>query len=92
MPAGEQLDDSAWWEGFNDPVLSGRIRTTLEANLDLPIAAARTLYLQTISLAGGWQNPAARQEQRRRNRPPRSARPCSGLHPRTVDRLCLAIR
>jgi outer membrane protein, multidrug efflux system len=41
LQEGERLVDSAWWETFNDPVLSGLIRSALEANLDLQIAAAR---------------------------------------------------
>jgi multidrug efflux system outer membrane protein len=33
--------DTAWWEQFQDPVLTDLIRTTLQENKDLKVAAAR---------------------------------------------------
>jgi outer membrane protein, multidrug efflux system len=35
------LADTAWWEGFDDPVLTELIKTALNKNLDLLAAAAR---------------------------------------------------
>jgi len=35
------LADTRWWEQFQDPVLNGLIKTALEQNLDIAIAAAR---------------------------------------------------
>src|SRR5258706_15231479 len=37
--AGE-ISNVAWWEQFQDPVLSGLVRSTLERNKDLEIATA----------------------------------------------------
>jgi len=34
-------DDSPWWEGFGDPVLSGFVRAALDRNLDIDAATAR---------------------------------------------------
>ena len=39
--AAAGLADTAWWEGFSDPVLNGLIDTALKENLDLQVAAAR---------------------------------------------------
>ncbi len=37
----KDLANTAWWEQFNDPVLNDLIRTSLQGNYDLKIAAAR---------------------------------------------------
>ena len=41
--AGEALDtaDTAWWRGFNDPVLEGLIDEALRNNLDVRVATGR---------------------------------------------------
>ncbi len=39
--AAPGLADTRWWEQFQDPVLNGLIRTALEENRDVKIAAAR---------------------------------------------------
>lgn len=51
MPAAWRIDsrkargmaDTTWWEGFQDETLNRLIKTALEENLDLRIAAARVL-------------------------------------------------
>src|SRR5262249_36314381 len=44
VPASEKsIGDLAWWEVFHDPVLQELLRTALDANYDLRIAAARVL-------------------------------------------------
>ena len=40
-PVAQALADTAWWEGFGDPVLTALIDEALANNLDLAIAAAR---------------------------------------------------
>lgn len=41
-PAGEAADDiSAWWQRFNDPVLTALVKRGLRQNLDLEAAIAR---------------------------------------------------
>jgi multidrug efflux system outer membrane protein len=43
---GQPLGDEKWWEVFQDPVLQQLIRTALEQNYDLRIAATRVLQAQ----------------------------------------------
>jgi outer membrane protein, multidrug efflux system len=43
---GQPLGDEKWWEVFQDPVLQQLIRTALEQNYDLRIAASRVLQAQ----------------------------------------------
>lgn len=40
-PEAKDLADTAWWEQFGDPVLTGLITSALKENKDLRIAAAR---------------------------------------------------
>jgi NodT family efflux transporter outer membrane factor (OMF) lipoprotein len=40
------LQDDAWWNAFNDPILNSLIDTALQQNLDLKSAAARVLQFQ----------------------------------------------
>jgi multidrug efflux system outer membrane protein len=40
-PAAQALADTAWWDGFGDPVLSTLVREALANNLDLAMATAR---------------------------------------------------
>ena len=40
-PAAQALADTAWWDGFGDPVLSAIVRDALANNLDLAMATAR---------------------------------------------------
>ena len=40
------LGDEKWWEVFDDPVLQQLIRTAIEQNYDLRIAASRVLEAQ----------------------------------------------
>jgi len=42
----ESLGDEKWWEVFQDPVLQELIRTAIEQNYDLRIAASRVLQAQ----------------------------------------------
>jgi outer membrane protein, multidrug efflux system len=44
--SGQPLGDEKWWEVFQDPVLQQLIRTALEQNYDLRIAATRVLQAQ----------------------------------------------
>jgi outer membrane protein, multidrug efflux system len=44
--ASEPLGDEKWWEVFQDPVLQQLIRTAIEQNYDLRIAASRVLQAQ----------------------------------------------
>jgi outer membrane protein, multidrug efflux system len=44
--ATQSLGNQKWWEVFNDPVLQRLIRTALEQNYDVRIAAARALQAQ----------------------------------------------
>ena len=46
MSASEALGDEKWWEVFQDPVLQQLIRTAIEQNYDLRIAASRVLEAQ----------------------------------------------
>jgi outer membrane protein, multidrug efflux system len=47
----ESLADLNWWQVFEDPVLLELIKTTLENNLDLEIAVARTEQAYRLSIA-----------------------------------------
>ena len=44
--ASEPLGDEKWWDVFQDPVLQQLIRTAIEQNYDLRIAASRVLQAQ----------------------------------------------
>ena len=46
MAASETLGDEKWWDVFQDPVLQQLIRTAIEQNYDLRIAASRVLQAQ----------------------------------------------
>ena len=46
IAAAESLGNEKWWEVFQDPVLQQLIRTALEQNYDLRIAASRVLQAQ----------------------------------------------
>src|SRR5258708_18298220 len=46
IASSESLGDEKWWEVFQDPVLQQLIRTALEQNYDLRIAASRVLQAQ----------------------------------------------
>jgi outer membrane protein, multidrug efflux system len=46
VAASEPLGDEKWWEVFQDPVLQQLIRTAIEQNYDLRIAASRVLEAQ----------------------------------------------
>src|SRR4051812_32917959 len=56
-PTTRPVDLSVWWEGFNDPVLTGLIRDASESNLTRQQAASRVRqarYSRTISASGLW--------------------------------------
>jgi multidrug efflux system outer membrane protein len=44
--SSQSLGDERWWEVFSDPVLQELIRTALQQNYDLRVAAARVLQAQ----------------------------------------------
>ena len=46
IASSESLGDEKWWEVFQDPVLQELIRTALEQNYDMRIAASRVLQAQ----------------------------------------------
>jgi outer membrane protein, multidrug efflux system len=46
IASAESLGNEKWWEVFQDPVLQQLIRTALEQNYDLRIAASRVLQAQ----------------------------------------------
>ena len=46
QPAAESLGDQKWWEVFQDEELQKLIRTALQQNYDVQIAAARILQAQ----------------------------------------------
>lgn len=51
------VDLSAWWEGFNDPILTGLIREASSSNLTRQQAASRVRqarYSRTISSSALW--------------------------------------
>jgi multidrug efflux system outer membrane protein len=47
LAASQPLGDEKWWEVFQDPVLQQLIRTAIEQNYDLRIAASRVLQAQS---------------------------------------------
>ena len=56
-PTTRPVDLSAWWEGFNDPVLTGLIKEASESNLSRQQAASRVRqarYSRTISASALW--------------------------------------
>jgi outer membrane protein, multidrug efflux system len=46
IASSESLGDEKWWEAFQDPVLQQLIRTALQQNYDVRIAATRVLQAQ----------------------------------------------
>jgi multidrug efflux system outer membrane protein len=44
--AGASLADESWWQVFTDPVLQSLVRTALQQNYDVRLAAARILEAQ----------------------------------------------
>ena len=46
LGSSEPLGDEKWWEVFQDPVLQQLIRTAIEQNYDVRIAASRVLQAQ----------------------------------------------
>jgi multidrug efflux system outer membrane protein len=46
VASSESLGDQKWWEVFQDPVLGELIRTALQQNYDVRIAASRVLQAQ----------------------------------------------
>src|SRR5579872_4256892 len=46
VASAESLGNEKWWEVFQDPVLQQLIRTALQQNYDVQIAAARVLQAQ----------------------------------------------
>lgn len=46
QPAAESIGDQKWWEVFQDPQLQDLIRTALQQNYDVRIAATRILQAQ----------------------------------------------
>ena len=47
-PAAQSFGDQKWWEVFQDPQLQQLVRTALEHNYDLRIAATRILQAQAV--------------------------------------------
>jgi multidrug efflux system outer membrane protein len=45
-PSAESLGNEKWWDVFQDPVLQQLIRTALQQNYDVRVAAARVLQAQ----------------------------------------------
>ncbi|TPG52095.1 efflux transporter outer membrane subunit [Sphingomonas glacialis] len=45
--------DSAWWQGFNDPVLSALVAKAVAGNLDIAAAAARIDQSRAIARSAG---------------------------------------
>jgi multidrug efflux system outer membrane protein len=59
QPAAESLADQKWWEVFQDQQLQGLIRTALQQNYDVRIAATRILQAQAqVGIARSDQLPA----------------------------------
>ena len=46
IASAQSLGNDKWWEVFQDPVLQQLIRTALEQNYDVRIAASRVLQAQ----------------------------------------------
>src|ERR1039458_7654721 len=60
-PAAESLGDEKWWEVFQDQELQGLIRTALQQNYDVRIAATRILEAQAqVGITRSNQFPAVR--------------------------------
>ena len=62
QPAAESLGDQKWWEVFQDQQLQGLIRTALQQNYDVRIAATRILEAQAqvgITRADQWPTMGA---------------------------------
>ena len=65
QPATVSLGNEKWWEVFRDPVLEQLIRTALQQNYDVRVAATRVLQAQAelghhprkpVSDGGGWRS------------------------------------
>src|SRR5262249_52444413 len=60
-PAAPSIADSQWWQLFQDDTLQGLVRTALEQNDDVKIAAARILEAQAqLGITRADQFPSAR--------------------------------
>jgi outer membrane protein, multidrug efflux system len=60
QPATVSLGNEKWWEVFQDPVLQQLIRTALQQNYDVKIAAARILQAQAqLGITRANQFPTA---------------------------------
>ncbi|MGC2332788.1 MAG: efflux transporter outer membrane subunit [Candidatus Acidiferrales bacterium] len=60
VASAESLGNEKWWEVFRDPVLQQLIRTALQQNYDVRIAAARVLEAQAeLGIARANQFPMA---------------------------------
>ncbi|MFZ0334592.1 MAG: efflux transporter outer membrane subunit [Candidatus Acidiferrales bacterium] len=60
VSSAESLGNENWWEVFQDPVLQQLIRTALQQNYDVRIAAARVLQTQAeLGIARANQFPMA---------------------------------
>ncbi len=58
--AAKSFGEEKWWEVFQDPQLQSLIRTALQQNYDVKIAAARILEAQAqVGIARGNQLPTA---------------------------------
>ena len=58
-PSTESLGNEKWWDVFHDPVLQQLIRTALQQNYDLRIAATRVLQAQAqLGITRSNQFPA----------------------------------
>src|SRR6202051_177112 len=58
IASSESLGDEKWWEVFQDPVLQQLIRTALQQNYDVRIAASRVLQAQAqLGIARANQFP-----------------------------------
>jgi multidrug efflux system outer membrane protein len=59
-PAAGSFGDEKWWDVFQDPQLQALIRTALQQNYDVRIAATRILQAQAqLGIARGNQLPTA---------------------------------
>ncbi len=58
QPSAASLGDEKWWQVFKDPVLQQLIRTAIEQNYDVRIAATRVLQAQAnVGIARSQQFP-----------------------------------
>jgi outer membrane protein TolC len=48
QPAAQSFGDQKWWEVFQDPQLQQLVRTALQQNYDVRIAATRILQAQAL--------------------------------------------